>query len=74
MTELAPECSQCKRLMELGFLLDWGGGGPYPRTWVPGVPESSIWTGRKLKGKAVLPVTTYRCPQCGRLELFARPA
>jgi hypothetical protein len=27
----------------------------------------------KLKGKPKMPVTTFRCPRCGRLDSFARP-
>lgn len=74
MRDHAPECLRCKRQMEPGFLLDREGAGPSLRSWVPGVPETSFWTGLKLKGKAVLPVSSFRCPQCGCVDSFAWPA
>jgi hypothetical protein len=58
--------------MQTGFLLEGDPGSMRTVTkWVEGTPESSILTGLKIGDRAVLPVTTYRCAQCGRLESFA---
>ena len=60
--------------MQRGFLLeskhqDW----PGPTEWVSGAPERSIWTGLKLKGRDVIPITVFRCERCGFLEAYALP-
>ena len=39
--------------------------------WVSGPPEPSFWKGTKLTGKQQRPITAYRCPRCGRLDLYA---
>ena len=70
MTDREPMCPTCRRRMDVGFLLDNGGSGPTQASWVAGPPERSRWSGIKLKGRTKLPITTYRCPRCGRLELF----
>lgn len=67
-----PDCPECKRRMEPGYVLDYTYGGVGRTTWVAGTPEISRWTGLKLRGKAKIPITTFRCPHCGRLVAFAR--
>lgn len=57
--------------MEPGYLLDRGPSGMVVTTWVAGAPERSRWTGLKFKDRMNLPVTTFRCPNCGCLESFA---
>ena len=73
MREHPPTCATCSLPMEPGYFVDHGYGAIYPTAWVPGVPKWSKWLGLKLKGKTKMPVTTLRCPQCGRLESFAHP-
>lgn len=70
----APTCSDCHCLMEQGFLLDRTPGGEYETKWVRGAPERSFWRGTKVGDKERIAVQAYRCPQCGALKLFARPA
>jgi len=41
--------------------------------WLEGVPEKSIWSGLKTGGRLLLPVASYCCQSCGRLELYAEP-
>jgi len=69
----APECPRCEQPMERGYMVDHSYGSAYPTAWVEGHPEWSRWSGLRLKGKVKVPVTTFRCPQCGRLESFAWP-
>jgi hypothetical protein len=59
--------------MEPGFLVDHGHAAVYPAAWIAGVAQWSKWLGLRLKGKTKLPVTTFRCQRCGRLESFAHP-
>jgi hypothetical protein len=61
--------------MEPGYVMDHTGqsAGLAPQ-WVEGAPEKSFWTGVRTTGRAVLPVTTYRCERCGYLESYANPA
>lgn len=61
--------------MIVGFLVDKGDHStPSQQKWASGEPERSFWSGLKLKGKDVLPVTTYRCIGCGYLESYAGDA
>ena len=67
-------CPRCNGPMEPGIILDRGHYSvPTEATWVEGQPERSFWTGLKLKGKESYPVRSYRCEECGYLELYARP-
>ena len=59
--------------MEPGYVVDHGYGLVYPSAWIAGLPEWSRWTGLKLRHKTKVPVTTFRCLHCGRLESFAMP-
>lgn len=61
--------------MEEGFTLDQTYGGTNQGSWVQGKPTSSFWTGIKLKGRLIFPMTTYRCSSCGLLRSYSfRPA
>lgn len=67
-----PECAKCRGAMEPGFVLDHTYGATAQSEWVEGRPETSFWTGVRLKGRDRVPVTTYRCARCGYLESYAR--
>ena len=72
MPHTPPDCIRCRTRMEDGYLLEAGESNARSVTrWVEGEPEKSFWTGLRLKGRDVMPVTTYRCPQCGYLESYA---
>lgn len=59
--------------MDEGFLLDKAHANlPSAPEWVEGQPVPSFWLGLKLKGKDKLRVATYRCPNCGLLQSYAR--
>ena len=67
-----PECAGCKAEMTEGFVIDHGEGYYRLRQlWVSGSPESSFWSGFKTKDRESFYVSGYRCPGCGRLDLFA---
>ena len=75
MTPRVPECPACQRPMQQGYIL---GGSEGERRegekWVLGAPEKSFWMGLKTGDRLVLPVATFRCERCGRLESYAWPA
>ena len=73
MNDALVECPNCKVEMERGFVVDHAYYSSYPSSWVAGLVEWSRWSGLKIKGREKLPVTTFRCPRCGRLESFAMP-
>ncbi|HVZ94690.1 MAG TPA: hypothetical protein VG797_09290 [Phycisphaerales bacterium] len=68
-----PECLLCHVYMELGFMVDRAdGGSAVQASWSPGAPIKNWFNGIKSKQKkSAVPVVTYRCPACGRLESFA---
>ena len=69
----APRCARCGETMEAGYFIDHGHGATYPQAWVAGVAQWSRWLGMRIPREEKKPVTTYRCPQCGLLESYARP-
>lgn len=69
----APQCPHCHVVMDVGFVPDLGHHSwPNEPKWTAGEPERSFWRGIKLKGKARVPISTYRCPRCGLLQSYAR--
>lgn len=74
MTPIPPDCAKCHALMEIGVVFDRGHGNALNRSeWVEGEAERSFWRGFKTKGKEKYPISSYRCPRCGYLELYAHP-
>ena len=67
------QCPQCRVPMEGGYLVDHGYGAVYPVAWAAGVPRWSRWLGLRIRNDEKMPVVTYRCPQCGRLDSVAQP-
>jgi len=69
-----PVCPDCRISMEPGYLPDRA----YTRTeltsWVRGRPFRTRWglKGFFWKMPASIPVITFRCPQCGLLESYAK--
>lgn len=66
------KCLRCESEMEEGFSTDSTVGGILVPTWIAGLPERSFWSGTRIQGKDRFPITSYRCPQCGYLESYAR--
>jgi hypothetical protein len=58
--------------MVSGWVPDNTQAGFQQENWSPGEPQPSFWTGLKVEKKdIVIPVTTFRCPNCGYLESYA---
>lgn len=68
------DCIRCHAHMDAGYLADSTYGGYKRQSWSPGTPQRSIWTGLKVDAQQSLPVSTFRCPQCGYLESYAAVA
>lgn len=66
-------CPRCNGDLEPGHMIDHTYGGSLQPQWQPGEPARSFWMGVKVKRKELLPVVTYRCVECGYLEMYARP-
>ena len=72
MTKSGHPCARCRGTMEEGYVLDLGNSNRRHReTWVEGAPEPSFWMGLKTERRKNLPVTTWRCRDCGLLESYA---
>ncbi len=57
--------------MDAGLMLEPSGGGPEQPEWIKGPADKGIFGKIKERGRERLPVVTFRCPTCGRLESFA---
>lgn len=68
-------CIRCDGELDAGFLIDKGDyNATHQAQWASGQPHTSFWRMSAVQsGSKVLPVTTYRCKRCGRLESFAHP-
>jgi hypothetical protein len=66
------ECPKCRKMMEEGFIADMTYGAVLASKWIEGEPEKSFWTGTKTKGKRQVEILTFRCPDCGYLESYAK--
>jgi predicted nucleic-acid-binding Zn-ribbon protein len=68
------ECIKCHAQMESGWVPDNTDSGLKRQNWSPGEAQPNFWTGLKVERKdKVIPVTTFRCPNCGYLESYAIP-
>jgi hypothetical protein len=69
-------CIRCEGELEIGFLIDKGGAPVVSQAqWASGNPNTSFWRISDVQsGSQILPVVTYRCKSCGRLESFAPTA
>ena len=71
---MSTECPKCGGTMERGFVLTPTGwlGAVFHREWIEGVPEWSVRSGLRRKGKKTAgPVATFRCNRCGYRESYA---
>ena len=69
--EKPPSCPECAVEMETGFIPDH-----YAQImqshWHPGTASEKTLTGNlKLERSSMIPITTFRCPDCGQLKQYA---
>jgi hypothetical protein len=67
------ECMRCHMQMEVGYVPELKAGWYSAQSWYPGEPEESFWKGLKMKPDKLIPIKTFRCPNCRYLESYARP-
>jgi hypothetical protein len=70
----APECRDCRVAMDAGVIIDQTHGRLEQPMWVKGTAEKGFFGHLKVneRDQERLPVVTFRCPTCGRLESFAQ--
>lgn len=72
-----PICPYCEVDMDRGFVLDFAHAAVVNSTWQAGEPTPQTILGLKTGSvkyvtEKMIPVATYRCPNCGYLESYAR--
>jgi len=66
------DCPKCQTQMVTGFIPDSTYGGFSLPGWYPGDPAKS-WLGTyKVDTKQLIPIRTFRCPNCGYIESYAK--
>jgi hypothetical protein len=76
MPQTPRPCPKCRERMQEGILPDFGDGAIARQSiWVEGKPAvgplGGFFGGLRLRGKAQLPITAFRCTSCGYVELSA---
>jgi hypothetical protein len=72
MPPTTPECRDCRVAMDTGLILDRTQGGSEEPVWITGTADKGFFGKVKERDRERFPVTAFRCPKCGRLELMAR--
>ncbi len=69
----SPVCSKCGGVMIEGFIIDHPlGQSAFPAQWHPGTPECNVFGGTQIDKEKLVPIQSFRCEQCGYLELYSR--
>jgi predicted nucleic-acid-binding Zn-ribbon protein len=71
-----PICPKCENQMKKGWIKDSVESAQTEARWIAGeVERRPIFFGMVeeiiLEGKTIKPLTAYRCPECGYVELYA---
>ena len=79
MAQNEKQCPKCGGAMQDGIMIDVVyksliGDAAVQPAWVEGVPENPSNDLLNLKGIQRVPVTAYRCAECGYIEQYAKPA
>ena len=74
MPDAHPRCSTCDQFMERGHIPDVTHGTVLPQSWASGEPRKALLGGIKYDRKELMPIAAYRCPQCGRVDLYSAVA
>ncbi|HKX29716.1 MAG TPA: PF20097 family protein [Blastocatellia bacterium] len=67
-TGSAIKCAKCHGEMEEGIV---GGHNHQVKTWIKADPKAGFWEMPKRIGGERRLIRTYRCTNCGYLELYA---
>jgi len=70
----SPRCPKCQKTMERGHIPDRGRNQVFQSGWSHGeVQRQRFFGGIKFRPKEQFPLTAFRCPSCGYVELYAQP-
>ena len=72
MEGVTMNCSDCRAPLVRGYVFDsryYEDG--HPTDWVEGAPEYGIFGGLKTSKRRRLPIESWRCPNCGKLSMYA---
>jgi predicted RNA-binding Zn-ribbon protein involved in translation (DUF1610 family) len=73
MAQASFHCPKCQKTMEEGHIPDVGRNRATQTAWSHGRAERQrFFGGIKFKPKEQIPLTAYRCPSCGYVELYAK--
>jgi predicted RNA-binding Zn-ribbon protein involved in translation (DUF1610 family) len=73
MNKPQPDCPNCRIEMQQGHVLARGYLIPPIAThWVAGLPKERPRVARRADADEKIPIVSYRCPQCGLLQDYAR--
>lgn len=65
-------CPKCGGAMAIGCIPDFAHASrPQQSLWHPGKPEFGFFGAMKIEEENCTPVVTFRCSNCGFLELYA---
>jgi hypothetical protein len=74
MADFHPRCPKCDKPMDPGHVPDVAHCQVLRSCWAPREPEVRRYLGGiKYRAKELIPLSAYRCPDCGYVELYARP-
>jgi hypothetical protein len=77
MSASTKNCPKCNGLMTIGFIADRGSNiSRFVAEWIEGEPEKVRYLGTsgsnlEVEGRRKLPISSFRCEDCGYLEAFA---
>jgi Domain of unknown function (DUF6487) len=75
MGDFHPRCPKCEKSMDRGHIPDLAHGAVQQASWAPGEAIARRFLGGiKYEAGETIPLSAYRCPSCGYVELYARPA
>jgi hypothetical protein len=66
-----PTCPTCEVPMTEGYIPERGQRHHHFASWVEGAPEPTWYGTAKVFDRERYLISAYRCPECGRLEIFA---
>jgi hypothetical protein len=77
MPQTPLHCLRCRERMQEGFLPHFSEGAARQSVWADGKPVSGPLGGLfglRMRGKAQVPLTAWRGPSCGYVEMYAKAA
>ena len=73
MADFHPKCPKCATLMEEGHVPDVAHSQVLESSWAPGEAQRRrFFWGIRYDRDELIPMSAYRCPTCGYVELYAR--